>query len=369
MKRAAPVDRALLVDEHAVHVHQPGADPSTGLGHPVQGTVRPGGCCSTCSTRPTTRRPAPRDRWRSRTSSARPRGAAAGCCAGGSLQRERACPSSTSTRCTATRSTERWGCGRALREYLARAAGAADQRERRLRRQAALVPADRAAGGGARRGGRRAGLRGRCRLPACAAAGRALRAHRPAGRRPPGRLAVVLARDRRVVGRGARRGRAGAARDAWRPPSSSSGVASMQHAGGRDRRARPVTAASRPHTAVRAATVEVAGHRPGGQRAGDPVGRGLLEPVGGEHGVEDAHAGDQPELDDHHEREPERAGADEGQAERPARAQRPGDEQDRVAPEARDEPRREPRADAARRRRARRTRGRTATARTRARRA
>ena len=46
-----------------------------------------------------------------------------------------------------------------------------------------------------------------------------------------------------------------------------------------------------------------------------------------------------------HQHEPGGARADEGQPDRPARAQRPGHEQDPVPPEPRDERRRQPRAD------------------------
>jgi hypothetical protein len=64
----------------------------------------------------------------------------------------------------------------------------------------------------------------------------------------------------------------------------------------------------------------------------------VLEPVGREHRVKNAHAGDQAELDGDDEDDPGRAGADEGQPERPACPQHPRREQDRVPPEPRDEP-------------------------------
>lgn len=81
----------------------------------------------------------------------------------------------------------------------------------------------------------------------------------------------------------------------------------------------------------------IAGDRPCGQGAGDSVRLGLVEPVAGEHRVEHAHAGDQAKLDGDDEYDPGSAGADEGQPERPARAQCAGGEHDLVLPEPCDE--------------------------------
>lgn len=81
----------------------------------------------------------------------------------------------------------------------------------------------------------------------------------------------------------------------------------------------------------------VAGDRPCGQGAGDSVRLGLVEPVAGEHRVEHAHADDQAKLDGDDEHDPGSAGANEGQPERPARAQCASGEYDLVLPEPRDE--------------------------------
>ena len=65
-----------------------------------------------------------------------------------------------------------------------------------------------------------------------------------------------------------------------------------------------VTLASRPHRAVRAAmvTLLVTDHADRVRATRSVVG--LLEPVGGEHRVEHAHAGDQAKLDGDDEHEP-----------------------------------------------------------------
>ena len=70
--------------------------------------------------------------------------------------------------------------------------------------------------------------------------------------------------------------------------------------------------ASSPHRAVMAAMVALLVTDHADRGAGDSVRLGLVEPGGGEHRVEHAHTGDQPELDDADQREPGSAGADEG---------------------------------------------------------
>lgn len=87
---------------------------------------------------------------------------------------------------------------------------------------------------------------------------------------------------------------------------------------------------------------QFARHRPGGEGADHPVRRCHPQPVGGEHRVEDGAGGDHPELDGHHEQQPGRTGADEGQAERPARAQDARGDQDAVPTEAGDQGARHP---------------------------
>ena len=88
-----------------------------------------------------------------------------------------------------------------------------------------------------------------------------------------------------------------------------------------------------------------AGDRPGGQGAGDPVRGGLSEPVGGEHRVEHADAGDQAQLDGDDEQQPSQARADERQPNGPARAKRPRGAHDPVPPVPRDQPAGQPGAD------------------------
>lgn len=111
-----------------------------------------------------------------------------------------------------------------------------------------------------------------------------------------------------------------------------------QHAGDRDRDAGAGQAGQHAPQRGQDRDRGLAGDRPRGQRAGRPVRGGLVEPVGGEHRVEHAAAHDQAELDRHDQHEPGRAGADEGQPDRPAGAQRPGGEHDPVPPEPGDEP-------------------------------
>ena len=81
--------------------------------------------------------------------------------------------------------------------------------------------------------------------------------------------------------------------------------------------------------------------------AGDSVGLGLVEPIGGEHGIEHAHAGDQAELNGDDEHDPGNTGVNEGQPDRPARAQCAGSEHDLVLPKPCDQRARQSRADEA----------------------
>src|SRR2546423_552031 len=87
--------------------------------------------------------------------------------------------------------------------------------------------------------------------------------------------------------------------------------------------------------------------RPRGQRPGDQLRRGLLEPDGGEYRVEDAAAGDQAVLESHDQDQAGQAGAEEGKPDDPDRAQDPGGEQDPVLPEPRDQPGGQPGTDQA----------------------
>ncbi|MCW2916317.1 MAG: hypothetical protein JWN52_4385 [Actinomycetia bacterium] len=81
-----------------------------------------------------------------------------------------------------------------------------------------------------------------------------------------------------------------------------------------------VRPARTPHKAVAAAMVVRVVMGPGGEDAGHLAVFGVLEAVGGEDGVEDAHTCDHPDLDCHHEKETGQTRSDEWESYEPERS-------------------------------------------------
>lgn len=102
------------------------------------------------------------------------------------------------------------------------------------------------------------------------------------------------------------RGRLGEGR--CRAPGEQQRGRQQEHAGQADGRTRAEQAAQRPPDGRQRGGRSLGRHRPGGQRAGDPVGGGALKAVGGVDGVEDPAAEDEPQFDTDHQQQPSGAG-------------------------------------------------------------